>query len=160
MKKQIAEIIEQNLPAQTAGVMKEYIESIEGLRIDLTKSEEEVERLQRVEIKYRSDKAVLAGNEEEKRRLENWAEQLDSRQDELNKREDRIKIELSEMKMAGMEKNMENMQALVSKVFGHPNVTIQRQIPLDNGSYDSMGKVMESGETLQPATETRTESKS
>lgn len=153
MKKQIQDIINEHLPAQVAGEMKKYIESIEGLRSDLNKSEEEVERLQKVEVSYRADKAVLAGNVEEARRLEQWAQQLDSRQDELNKREDRIAIELHDLRCNLMEKNMENMQRLVEKVFGHPHVQINRSqsIPIrENGmQYSDYGS----------EDETRTESK-
>lgn len=153
MKKQIAEIINQHLPAQVAGEMKTFIESLEGLRHDLNKSEEEVERLQKVVADYRSKEAQYKVNEENKKRNEQWAQQLDARQDELDKREDRIKIELTEVKLAGMEQNMENMQRLVEKVFGHPNVQIHRNqtIPIrDQGMiYSEYGS----------EDETRTESK-
>lgn len=153
MKKQIAEIINQHLPAQVAGEMRNYIDSIEGLRKDLEASEQEVENLQKVIVDYRKQEAKFKVNKEEQKRLEDWALQLDARQTELDKREDRVNIEVNNVQLAMMQKNMDNMQKLVEKVFGHPNVQIHRNqtIPIrENGmQYSDYGT----------EDETRTESK-
>lgn len=126
MKKEISAIINEHLPAQVAGEMKKYIESIEGLRGDLQRSEREVERLQKVEVKYAGEKADLAVAKEETKRNEAWAQELYAKAQEIEKREDRVGVTIMEERNRMMEANMENMKTLVTKVFGHPNVQITR----------------------------------
>lgn len=143
MKKEISAIINEHLPAQVAGEMKTFIESLEAIRTERDEAIKAHEGANVVLAEYRKKEAKYAGNEEEQRRLENWAAQLDGRQDELNKREDRIKVELMKQECELMQINMTNMQKLVEKVFGHPGVQISRsqQIPhRENGmSYTDWG---------------------
>lgn len=158
MKKQIQEIINQHLPAQVAGEMKTFIESLEQVRADLSKSEEEVGKLLVTVADYRKKDAKYAGNTEEEKRLNAVEQHLDSRQGEIQKREDRIEIELIKERNTLMEANMKNMESLVQKVFGHPAVTITRQVPVSDGYNNSNGSYS-SGESLMHATEKTVESK-
>lgn len=131
MKKQIADIINEHLPAQVAGEMKKYIESIEGLRSDLNASEAEVEKLQIVVTDYRKKEGEWRGLEEKKRQQDDFQTSLNARQWALDERDRAFELELVKVRAEAMEANMNNMKGLVEKVFGHPNVQIMqnKQMP-------------------------------
>lgn len=131
VKKQIQDIINEHLPAQVAGEMKKYIESIEGLTDDLKKAEAEVDKQRMVIADYRKKDAQYKCNEENKKRNEDWVIELAARSEELDKREDRIEMAKNEVRLECMNINMDNMQKLVEKVFGHPRVQVStsREVP-------------------------------
>lgn len=158
MKKQIQEIINDHLPTQVAGEMKKYIESIEGLRGDLEQSETELEKAQIVIADYRKKSAQWAGIEEQQRINEQAEEDLIATEKALDGRQRGFELELAVARMDAMEANMKNMERLVEKVFGHPGVTVTRDVPVDMGSTNSDGSYT-SGAILQQAKETTTESK-
>ena len=132
MKKEIHDIIDQNLPAMAAKQMREFIVQAEEVRENLNKSEAEVERQAGVILEY-------IKLEEKYTNLDKWEQQLAEKNEALldrekgiQTREDRIDIKIAELRLECVNLNMENMIVLVGKVFGHPRVQVDttRQIPV------------------------------
>lgn len=147
MKSEIQKIINEHLPTQVAGELRKHLEKTE-----------------QTETQLAAAKQVLASQEKEleayhKRaadfdRLAEWQDALDLREKECEERERHITLELAELRIDLMEKNMANMHGLVAKVFGHPHVTISasRQVPY----VDQYGN---RGTDYTTENETRTEDK-
>ena len=126
MKKAILQVIEEALPAQTAGEMKKFIEGAELTDRVLRETQAELEEANKVILDYRTKDAQYESNKAEKERLVEERHELEQRKAEQDVRERDFKLELAELRIELMDKNMTNMQSLVSKVFGHPRVTVDR----------------------------------
>ena len=157
MEKQIKEIIELHLPAQTAGVMKEFIERAEDIEDQLNEVIKQHKNC--LEIIDRHEETIKKnGNLEVKRReLDDKQVALDSREDLITQRENNAAVIEANLRMEMMETNMKNMEALVGKVFGHPNVQISRtgEIVTGGGVQNQYGGY-DGATYAQPTTETET----
>ena len=160
--KEIKKIIETQLPAQTAGVMKDFIEGAELTEETLRatqgivkKHEKTIEDYHKKDTMYNQMKAM--------------GEDLDLRVDACNKRDIDLDEEARNMRMTVMETelamtiaNMKNMENLVNKVFGHPSVSISRTVPVAEHppGVDQYGNQSFGGVTPHQESETTVEGKS
>lgn len=117
MKKEIQDIINENLPAQTAGELRKYIEKQEGMEVELTEARTLIKQQDEQLKDYAAREKAFDNNEAR-------AKELHLRALELDEQERNMKITLNEQKLGMMRDNMDNMKELVNKVFGHPSVTI------------------------------------
>lgn len=119
MKKEIQDLINQHLPELAAGELKKYIEQNEGLA-DQLKDAKQVIGNQEKELAAYKKRADEFDN------LSKWQDALDLREKEVEARERQFELELLKAAKESMFENMKNMERLVDKVFGHPNVQITR----------------------------------
>lgn len=159
MQKEILDVIERSLPAATAGAMRDFIQQAESDKEELNDAMKVIERLEKQIIMYEKKDAEYAELGNTRNELASFKQELEAKERAIAGREDRLDMALNTAKMESMRENMLNMQGLVSKVFGHPAVTVSRttQVPVDGGTYtDAYGKEVNSGSTLQPASEVET----
>lgn len=126
MKKEIQAIIDEHLPSMAAGELKKYIEKqefIEEQLIDaravIEDQEKALKDYEKQETRYKEIAAREAAADERERGLI-------ERELETADRERQFELELLKAAKESMFENMKNMERLVDKVFGHPNVQITR----------------------------------
>lgn len=158
MKDDILKIIEKNLPSQTAGVLKEYLDRAELTEQALESEQSKLKKAHQEIAEYKKQEEKLKSLTSWENTLKSMAAGLDTRQFELDARERGMDKDIMTTKMEGMEANMRNMEAMVTKVFGHPAVTVTRQVPVADGDYNAQGQYG-GGESLMDTKETTTESK-
>lgn len=158
MEQDIQKIIEKHLPTQTAGVMKEYIEGAELTEKQLRRSEHELKQAQIKITEFEKKHALYNEMKAMGEDLDLRVQALDDRELMITKRENDRAIAENCIRMEEMQSNMKNMEGLVAKVFGHPSVSITRQVPVDQGHSFNDGSY-KSGDALMPATETETKGK-
>ena len=157
MIKEIQKIVRENLPTAAAGVMSEFIAEAEQAKLDLIDNEGTIQAQEKVVAKYRemegkwlkADKMLAEANAR--------AEKNSEKAKELQKTEDRLDNAIMQVRLEMMNANMANMQQLVTKVFGHPGVSVtsQKQVVTAGGVQNQYGGY-DGAEYTSPVTETET----
>jgi len=136
----IKKLIEGNLPEATAGVMKEYLVDAEQIRKSyesLKKSHE----LVHVELesfkKQLKEKIGIINNH---KCFEARSQGIDERLTKVEQRENNIDVEIANIRVKEAEKRADTLESLVSKVFGHPKVTVNnhKNILQDKDEYGNL----------------------
>lgn len=129
LNKDIQKAIVENLPQATAGELKKY----------LTEAEEAIEKLANLELDLEfSERKIkeLTTAAEQHADLLNRESEVSTRERKVEDRERKLKLDLMEQKVEMMEKHETRMVDLITKVAGHPSVTVSgyKSFPmLDNG---------------------------
>ena len=124
MKDELLSVIEKNLPAATAGVMKDFIADAENNKAKLKKQEKTISELQDTITKLQEElkgSHKLIRKQEEVDKLKQSLATLDTT---LSERERNIDVTLLQLKLEMMTDRNERIERLVDKVFGHPSVTV------------------------------------
>ena len=124
MKDELLSVIEKNLPAAAAGLMKDFIEDAESNKEKLKKQEKIISKLQDTITELQEelkDSHKLIRKQEEVDRLKQSLAALDTT---LSERERNIDVTLLQLKLKMMTDRNERIERLVDKVFGHPSVTV------------------------------------
>lgn len=159
MQQEILKIIESNLPAQTAGEMKRFIENAEQVQADLKGAEGLIEKQRKIIVDFEKQEEKFKQLETWETNLKGQAQGNEQRCFELDSRERQFELEKYAEKVALIDEYTNNLYKLVDKVMGHPATSIRKQVPIDMGSYNNGSGETASGESLQDTTETTTESK-
>ncbi len=162
MQDEINKIIEKHLPEQTAAVMKEFIKEAETVKSNLETADAVIRQHEKVIADYKKKDAEYDRIRNLRKQMDDRRDGLDVREDEITKRENQSTVIESNTRMEMMRQNMENMKALVDKVFGHPSVSITRQVPVVTaGSYTDQNGNYRPGDFVEDksSTETKVEGK-
>lgn len=127
MEAELLEVIKKNLPEQTAGELRKYIEEAqrdkaenERLRKELDEIRAEVDRLQKMADKFKSN--IEFENE------------LKKREDQVNENFRQLKVERAEMKAAEAERRGNDIFQLVSILVQNPRaielINQNRSVPV------------------------------
>jgi predicted RNase H-like nuclease (RuvC/YqgF family) len=141
MIEEIKKIVEANLPAQTAGVMREYIEKAERALIQEKGLKEEIESKKKANLELRNevsklDKIVLQQT------------QIDAKLKDIASRELALDKAILEIKLAEAEKRADALNHLTETVFKNRTLTISKSgnipVAVDGGGNGCCGTVMTS----------------
>ncbi len=160
MEQEIKKIIEQHLPEQTASVMKEFIEKAEATERQLTVANNMLKEQKETIEKYQEKEDQLAEAGDKLEAARSLMEANEKRKIGLDDEARNMRCSIIETEMKMMKFNINNMTSLVEKVFGHPSVSITRNIPVpvemtSQGQYGSQG-----GEYVEKHDEVTTETHS
>lgn len=162
MKKEIEKIIAENLPSMAAGQMRKYIEHAEDQASQLQSAKQEITHLEDDIMGWKKKQEEYQRARSYLKKAEDLMAENQAQAQDLQQQEDRINMTLATLRVQMMSENMSNMQQLVTKVFGHPGVTVtsQRKIPVAAHTTGQNG-CMEGGEYVEQheETETKTETK-
>ena len=121
---EIEEIIRTNLPAATAGVMKEFIQEAEATSQELEDTTKELKILRASYVESQKIVNDLNGIVEELEQRTVAQQELDKQRLELEARKRNFDVEMLEVQVSMLKLNKNELLGLVDKVFGHPGVTV------------------------------------
>lgn len=163
MQSEIKAIIAEHLPAQTAGVMKEFIEKAEATEDELDIANGLIKKQMKIIEDFEKREAKLAEADTKLQDARDIMIATDERRILLDEETRNFRCTLMEKELEMNKLHLGNLSLLVDKVFGHPNVTITRtgQIPVAASEYNAQN-MMSGGEMLESVSETEstTEGKS
>jgi len=139
MNKEIQKAIEESLPAQTAGVLKERLvalEITEKFYEKLTKDYSDIEN------KYKEASSFISNQTEEIKQLSKKIKEVNEREKIITKRENELELTITKIRLEMTEKMHSDTHELVNKVFGHPSVTVSNNRTnsfFPESRYDSNG---------------------
>lgn len=117
MLDQIQDVIKQNLPEATAKQMSTFIQEAEADKVRLTSLERESQTQMNTINRQQTEISELKD-------LVKKEEVLIEKENDLTKREQALNLQIAEIKLDEALKRNESIENLVSKVFGHPSVTV------------------------------------
>ena len=161
LTKEMQKIIEENLPAATAGVMKSYIEEAEVTKQNLAEADKTIEaQIKNITLKEDEIRALKRELEGAKNQLQEQDE-LKSAQEALSIRERDLQLEIANIRLQSADDRNATVERLVDRVFGHPSVTVSTykdvMVPIEGGNGCSGYAHKENGVT---ESQTTTQSKS
>jgi hypothetical protein len=158
MEAEIKKIIEQHLPTQTAGVLKDYLEGAELTERVLRETQATVTKHEETIAEYVKREDLLADAERQVATAVAIRKQNEERTIKLDEEARNMRCTIMETQLSMTTANMKNMESLVQKVFGHPSVSITRQVPVAAGFNNADGSY-NSGDMLENASEKTVEGK-
>ncbi len=152
--KEMQELISKSLPAATANAMREFIEkanvTAEELRVLKGKYDEQSVKL----LAETKETGRLRIFEQKDARIMEKAAELIEREKVLDATHRTLKMEIMQTKLDMMEATNITVRDLVSKVFGHPSVTVSTfkdvlSVPSDSGMYPNRDSLNETTTTTE-----------
>jgi len=138
--------------------MSEFIAEAEQTKLDLGCAKETIDRQLKANENYKKMEEKGKGLEEQRRAQEAIDESLTERTLAREERERAFGRGLCKANLAHLNDNKSDRMGRVGKVFGHPGVTVTRDVPGDMGFTKPDGSYS-NGASLMQAKETTTESK-
>lgn len=124
--KEMRRIIEENLPAATAGAMKDFITQSEINDGRLKQAHEECETLAKKNETAQKENDGFAARVKELEKRVLTETELTSRKLKVEEGERGLELRIAEIKLQGANDRNSKIEQLVEKVFGHPTVTVSR----------------------------------
>ena len=136
MIEDINKIIEQHLPAQMAGVLKERIEKVEQLESDVKKFRNELDLALKRACTAEEKLANMLDIEKSINKLE---KELKTQELDLEKRERNLELTLTQNELASSERCNRNLIDLMGMAFRNPRIKHQQEILQEIPYKDSYG---------------------
>jgi len=156
---EMQELIAKNLPAATAGAMKDFIEESEEVKLNLKESlEKNIIKDKSIDSLLR-EAALLNGKIEKFEDFNKREKELDGREISIADRERNIKLQIIEIQLSVTQASLATTERLVEKVFGHPSVTVTNSknvyTPIMHNQGNGCGEY-QSGSSTTNTEETKT----
>jgi hydroxylamine reductase (hybrid-cluster protein) len=137
--KELRDIIEKALPAQTANAMADFIEEAEATKEKLRQTEELLDAAQHSLAEKDEEIATLNDDIHEATLIINTRKALEEREEAVALRERDLNLTLAETRLEMTMASMATVERLVEKVFGHPSVTVSTSrnvaVPCESNGY-------------------------
>ena len=143
LEQDLQEAIKKNLPAQAAGELKKFIEEAEETKIELADKQELLKNTRENLENERKVNQEMAAKLITQQEMDKREQACTKREEEVTIRERDIKLELAQNEINMLNAKNQNTHELVSKVFGHPSVTVN-----NSSTREVMGQVDEYGNTV------------
>lgn len=154
---EMKELIEKHLPNQTAGTLKDYIESASKMQLEHEKLETAHRELKKG---YEKKSKMLDNLLALQSKMENKVAEYDKRLEQLAERELRLDKTILQEQLSSEQRINANTHELVMKVFGHPRVTVTNSKTVGQPQYvDQNGLVQYPPCTTDIESEQRDEEK-
>jgi len=122
--KEMQEIIEKNLPAQTAGAMSDFIKDAEETKDALAIAADKIDTLEMQKNVYEKENVQLKHSIQQQSKLTEREKKLEEQTEALRIRERDLKLEIAEIQLNAANDRNNKVEQLVEKVFGHPSVSV------------------------------------
>lgn len=139
LTKQMMDLVKANLPGAVADEMQNFIAEAKENKAKIKKLENQIEYYEDMEKDFQKFKQDCIDLNKLSNDLAAERESLDQRELDLEKRERNINLEIAEINKTNAHYTLSKIETLVSKVFGHPNVTIHNTKSKSHDEYNQQG---------------------
>jgi len=157
LQKQMEALAAEHLPATMAGEMSKFLKKADQVEADLAEAIETNHVLINQRERLQNENRILNDQVTENGDLNERAKCLDGREDAIAKREQAIELEVLREKLQNAETTNQKIGELVTKVFGHPNVTVKNE--KNDYTYRNGPSGMQEGNDSTNTNETTTTTK-
>lgn len=121
---EMQKLIEANLPAATAGAMKDFIREAERKSDDLAESETQIKDLMGQISRLQTENAGINERLADQEELANRVRDVIDQEEKMAIRERDINLEVAKIKLMAANDRNTAIERLVEKAFGHPSLSV------------------------------------